>query len=115
MKFFVDYDTEHPAPPDSSWTHVTTAGEAIELLERGGTIALSLDHDLGDDEPTGYEVVKNLDYRLRADDVDLWPTDEIVIHSANAVGVANMERAIEVNTDLERDWSAQKTTWRKRG
>src|SRR5947209_4916005 len=42
---------ERAAPP--GWIHVTTASAAIELLDTGRVIELSLDHDLGDHESAG--------------------------------------------------------------
>jgi hypothetical protein len=111
-RVFLDDDLEHRKPPSDDWIHVTTVAEAIELIEAGDVVALSLDHDLGEDEPTGYEVLKHLEYRLRADGVDLWPTDLLVIHSANAAGVGNMIRAVEANARLTRDWGEQRATWR---
>lgn len=112
MRVFLDDDIEHRHAPGPDWVHVTTAADTIELLETGHVVALSLDHDLGEDAPTGYDVVKHLEFRLRADGVDLWPTELIAIHSANAAGVENMVAGIEANTKLARDWTAARPTWR---
>lgn len=92
-------DDERPAP--EGWAHVETARDAIALLERGGVVELSLDHDLGDDAAlgTGYDVASWLERaafegrvaRLR------WS-----IHSANPVGRARMERALQ---NADRFWA----------
>jgi hypothetical protein len=50
LRVFVDDDFEHRRPPSGEWEQVTTAHEAIALLETGRVIELSLDHDLGDEE-----------------------------------------------------------------
>lgn len=49
-------DDERPAP--EGWTLCRWPAEVIDLLERGGVVELSLDHDLGDDaRGTGYDVL----------------------------------------------------------
>jgi len=54
VRVFLDDERE---PPDG-WRFVRWPGEAIELLETGRVVELSLDHDLGDDaRGTGYDVV----------------------------------------------------------
>ncbi len=45
-------DVEDRAGPEG-WIHVTTARDAIRLLETGRVVELLLDHDLGDDEGAG--------------------------------------------------------------
>ena len=55
IRVFLDDDVrEAPA----GWTRAYTAREAIALLEAGGVVEISLDHDLGDEATcgTGYEV-----------------------------------------------------------
>lgn len=86
--------------PGLAWVHVTTAGEAIELLETGRVVELSLDHDLGDDESCGrgIDVVVNfLAEQQIAHGRNLWPRDGIRIHSANAYGRDAMMRAIKAD------------------
>ncbi len=79
-------------PAQSFTVHVTTAAEAIDLLATGRVEAISLDHDLGPAEAgTGYDVAKYIEenaYHGRL------PKLEWAIHSANAVGRKNMERAL---------------------
>jgi hypothetical protein len=83
------------------WTRVYTAREAIALLEAGGVTEISLDHDLGDDEKygTGYEVVVWLEEAVALRGF-VPPT--IKIHSANVVGRARMQQAIESIERLRR-------------
>ena len=53
---------------------------------------ISLDHDLGEDTPTGYDVLKMLEQMAHEEDRRV--PFEILIHSANPVGRKNMEAAI---------------------
>jgi hypothetical protein len=103
LRLFVDDDFEHRRPRDGDWVRVGTAGEAIALLETGRVVALSLDHDLGDDEAgTGYDIVLHLERRLRQDGADLWPAELIEVHSGNVVGAQKLARGIDANTRLRR-------------
>jgi len=54
MKLWLD--DMRPAP-DDSWLRVTTALDAIKLLTRLEFIEVSLDHDLGLEPQTGYDVL----------------------------------------------------------
>src|SRR5437899_2197965 len=52
VRLWLDDDlVDRAAPP--GWTHVTTAHEAIDLLDTERVVELSLDHDLGDDKLNG--------------------------------------------------------------
>lgn len=104
MKVFLDEDTVHRRPPGDDWVHVTTAPEAIALLETGEVTDLSLDHDLGD-EPgvgNGYDVVLFLEEQLKAHGRDLTPTNSIAVHSANPAVQQKMRQGIEQITRLPR-------------
>jgi len=83
-------DDVRPAP--EGWTHVRWPDEAIALLETGRVQELSLDHDLGDDRRTGYDVLIWIEeaVALRG-----FVPPSITIHSANIVGRERMARAIE--------------------
>lgn len=52
IRLWLDDDLVDRAAPEG-WVHVTTAWQAIEALETGRVVELSLDHDLGDDERYG--------------------------------------------------------------
>jgi len=88
MKLFVDDIRE---APDSSWVIVRTAKEAMDLLESGKIEVLSLDHDLGEDL-TGYDIINWLERKVYNNEVE--SPKEILVHSANPVGVDNIKRAI---------------------
>src|SRR4051812_6210549 len=101
LRVFLDDDFEHRHPRGDDWIHVSTAQEAISLLETGRVVALSLDHDLGSEEAgTGYDFVLHLENRMGIDGVDLWPTEMIEVHSGNVVGARKIALGIEANTRL---------------
>jgi hypothetical protein len=95
VRVWLDDDLVDRAAPEG-WRHVTTAWDAIELLESGEVVELSLDHDLGDDERfgRGIDVVDRLVVLHVVHGRDLWPRDGISLHTANPVGRENMARAI---------------------
>jgi hypothetical protein len=74
--------------------HVYTAKAAIAVLETGTVDKISLDHDLGDEAEvgSGYQVACWIEEAAYLNKIPklVWR-----IHSQNAVGVANMRRALE--------------------
>src|SRR4051794_16218176 len=76
-------------PPSNAWIWAKTVAEAEAHLRAAPVEKASLDHDLGDDEPEGRKLV------LTMIEDELWPTDEIAIHSANIVGADHMCALIE--------------------
>lgn len=89
MKIFLD-DIRNP--PSDSWKLVRTAQEAIEALKTGKVEWISLDHDLGENQPTGYDVVKWIEKEVFTNN---FTPPRILIHSMNTVGVDNIKAARE--------------------
>jgi hypothetical protein len=87
MKVFLD--DERAAP--EGWTLVRWPEEAIALLEAGEVEELSLDHDLGDDVRTGYDVLIWIEEAVA---VRGFTPPTITIHSANAGARPRMELAV---------------------
>lgn len=91
MKIYLDDVRECP----EGFELFTTAEQLILFL---GTHSwndievLSLDHDLGEDRMTGYDVLRFIEEEVFRGEKYL--PFEILIHSANPVGRSNMERAI---------------------
>ena len=89
-KLWLDDDLVHRVAPDG-WTHVQTVEDAIQVLETQPVSHLSLDHDLGENQKTGYDLVKWIEERYFVQDIK---PPEMKIHSANPVGRDNMMAAI---------------------
>lgn len=83
-------DDLRPAPED--WVCFKTANGAIKALSLFDFEVISLDHDLGDGG-TGYEVLLYIESRVHEDPT--WKCPEILLHTANPVGMARMSQAIE--------------------
>ena len=95
MKLWLDDIRE---PPGQEWTWVKTVEEAKEILRSQEVSEASLDHDLGEDEPEGRKLV------LWMAENDVWPSEELVIHSGNVVGVEYMTGVVERYGPYRRDW-----------
>lgn len=89
-------------PPDGDWLVARTAEEAYVLVcdayMRGCEIVLSLDHDLGEDIPTGDDLLNWLERDIVT--TDFRPNISFRIHSANPVGRQNMARAIQTIKEI---------------
>lgn len=85
-------------PPSTHWYVARTAEEAYVLVRdfamAGEQIVLSLDHDLGENIPTGYDLLNWLERDIYTE-TGFRPDIAFRIHSANPVGRANMDRAIK--------------------
>jgi hypothetical protein len=88
-----DIDGDRRTP--SGWVGVKTADEVIALLKRGTVEALSLDHDLGDEESvgSGYDVLEWIEKEVATN--GFIPPQKIKIHSANTSVYPKMDLAIE--------------------
>ena len=85
MKLWLD--DVRPAPEGWAWVkNVQTARVALRL---GKVSEASLDHDLGEDEPTGYDLVSWME------ETGCWPSGQVHVHSANPVGAARMRQVID--------------------
>lgn len=86
-------------PPSDQWIVVRTAEKAYEAVRHyyleGKELVLSLDHDLGEDIPTGYDLLNWFEKDIVTDSA-FRPNISFMIHSANPVGRENMARAINV-------------------
>lgn len=76
-------------PPDDSWTWVHTAKQAIAILDSCDVDAISLDHDLGEEERcgTGLDVARHLTAMVKIG--RKMPT-VVMLHTQNPVGRARM-------------------------
>jgi hypothetical protein len=100
-------------PPDDGrfWMVARNVQEAFDLMDMHGIPSfMSLDHDLGIDQPTGYDFVKMLidDFFKSAeyDEADLleFPYGfQFYVHSQNPVGAANIEQHLSAFIEF---WNA---------
>lgn len=94
MKLWLD-DERDPVvwrPQDGhQWLWLKTAEEAIELIAEDVVCEISFDHDLGEGS-NGYDVAKFIEEGAYSG--TLTPI-KWAVHSANPVGAANIERAME--------------------
>ncbi len=88
MKLWVD--DERPMPLDFD-IHVKTAREAIAQIDTGKITVISFDHDLGEEE-NGYTVASYIEAGAYFGTIGKM---ELRIHSANPVGVKNIQLAFQ--------------------
>jgi NAD+-processing family protein with receiver domain len=107
MKIWLD--DIRPAP--DGWTWMKNATRVMTLIEsaawnvgRSGSdiTHISLDHDLGENVETGYDVMAFIEEMVVLHDYKL---PVITIHSANPVGRANIQRVIDAITKRQHDKS----------
>ena len=91
MRLWID-DVHLPPSGDGPWLIATTYELAIRFLEMNIVTMISFDHDLGQGK-TGYDVIKWIEEQAFFGKLKVVP--KMVVHSANPVGRANIERAIE--------------------
>lgn len=98
IRLWLDDDLVDRKAPEG-WVQSVTAWDAIAWLDTGNVIALSLDHDLGDDERfgRGIDVVNWLGEQQEVHDRPLWPEEGITLHTANPYGRDAMARAIRAD------------------
>lgn len=94
MKIYLD-DIRNP--PDDTWVVCRTAEEAINLLWVYKVHEISLDHDLGKDRKTGYDVICEIEEMCFDDPNYIVPI--IHIHTANPVGRTKMQSALDNITE----------------
>lgn len=82
MKIFLDdvRDPSHVGLVNDEWVIKRTVKEVKDLLLEGNVTHMSLDHDLGEGQETGYDLTK------WCAEFDIWPSKAVYVHSANVVG-----------------------------
>ena len=88
-KMFLD-DERYPV--DDNWVIVRNKCEVLKAIsDRGMPSFISFDHDLGENEPTGYDIVKAL-VELDMDGEHKFPEGfSWYVHSQNPVGALNID------------------------
>lgn len=104
MKLWLDDQIEDPSTPDrhppQGWVGVSSAMEACRILARGEVTEIDFDHDLGSTSGTGYLVAQFIEKRAYFGTLRsiTWR-----VHSANPVGLANIQRAMKM---AEKFWAS---------
>jgi hypothetical protein len=88
MKIYLD---DERAPPEG-WILARSVPVLCHLLQTHQVTHLSLDHDLGEDEMTGYDFMRWLEAQVFSGTIKEIP--EITFHTANPTGRKNMELAL---------------------
>lgn len=89
-KMFID-DERFPPDDGGNWLVCRTMVEVISCIEEYGMPDhISFDHDLTDNEPTGYEIAKKL-VDMDMDGLVKFPQKfSFYVHSQNPVGAMNI-------------------------
>lgn len=88
MKIWLDDIREAP----EGWRRARTVWEIKFILISNRVEEISLDHDLGENQPTGYDLIKWLEKKVMTEGYSF---PKIRVHSANPVGRKNIEAAIK--------------------
>lgn len=88
MKLYLDDLRE---PKTTGWLIARDVETALELFKTGLVTEMSLDHDLGDNVPTGYDFLNKVEELVLTKGYNF---PKCNVHSANPVGVAKMQQAI---------------------
>jgi len=83
-------DDSRPCP--QGWTLVMSAELAIDMFKQGAVDTISLDHDLGLNKKTGYDVVKWIEKEVATKG---FVPPKMVVHTQNPVGRDNILAAIK--------------------
>lgn len=95
-KLFLD-DERFPPNSGDVWDIVRTVDEAKAYMEANGCpLFISFDHDLGEDQATGFDLVKWMVERdLDADGKFIPRLFTYYVHSQNPVGKKNIESYLD--------------------
>jgi hypothetical protein len=86
--------------PDG-WERVYSAQECIDKLSTRRVEIVSLDHDLGDGVPSGYDVMKWIEKQVFTDPTYTPPS--IIFHTDNPAGKENMRLCLNaIHRELNR-------------
>ena len=90
----IRHDPQRYEDENEVWIIQRKAEDVIRLLKKGVVNDLSLDHDMGPGELTGYELLCWMEKN------NIWPRGNVYVHSANPSGADKM-RAV-INRYLEK-------------
>lgn len=102
-------DNERPIRSPYNF-HAKTANEAIERIRQGDVSSISLDHDLGDGNGTGYDVAKFIEEGAINGTVKRMT---LAVHTPNPAGRVNICAALRnaVKSWIEREQDVFKSAY----
>ena len=89
MKIYLDDIRNGP----DGWKTVRNVFNLMDLLEQRDVTHLSLDHDMGENQRTGYDLLCWIERKVYSGEMTEVPV--LTIHSANPVGRDRMKMVIE--------------------
>lgn len=109
-KIFIDDERLPPASHDGDWLILRSLNEVMDYLDqlKKDTDILpeiiSFDHDLGEDQPSGYDIAKKL-VELDMDGIMLFPDNFTwLIHSENPVGRDNINELLRSYMEFRKQY-----------
>ena len=96
IKLFLD-DERHPPADATIWRIARTVQQAITYMEENGCPPfISFDHDLGENQPTGFDLAKWMVERdLDSQGQFFADGFQYYVHSQNPVGVQNIKGLLD--------------------
>jgi len=83
-------------PISNGWFIVKTVKECKKVLLKHSVRLMSLDHDLGEGQETGYDLLCWMEKN------NIWPSEEVLIHTMNPVGRLRMEQVLAKRKVIDR-------------
>jgi len=88
MKVFLDDERDTP----QGWIRTCTPEETIHILSKHSVKMISLDHDLGENIGTGYDVLLWIENKVFTEN---YKSPEIIIHTSNPSARRKMELTVQ--------------------
>ena len=95
-KMFIDDERDPPTTRPHGWVVCRNMDQVIETIRCAGFPEfISFDHDLGEGEPTGYDIAKDMVDKDLDMDGGLIPGGfSFYVHSQNPVGAENISKLL---------------------
>ena len=102
FKLFID-DERFPPSDGPEWIIARTCDDVLNIIMVWGMPGfISFDHDLGEDEPTGYDIAKSLVDMDMNGFINIPNYFTCYVHSQNPIGKANIEAYLNNYLEFKR-------------
>ena len=102
-QLFIDDERMPVARDGRPWMFARNMREVKNIVGYlGAPDYISFDHDLGDSEPTGYDIAKWLVEQDMDGNISLDNEFDFYVHSQNPIGKANIENYLESYLKMKR-------------